>query len=121
MITPNQSTVKTTKAGQDFIVYSATHFDCTNVNNAFLVPATGWDIVSFQVCGTGGTALSTGVLSLIASNDPDGNEWAVHPTSTTLSAPGVTLAAEVEHLYVGVGVTTAQAVLVDIHLCLRRA
>lgn len=117
---PTGTQIETLIRTLDIAVYRVKRLNCANADEGFLVPQEGYTVGSMQVCGASGT-LSTGVVSLIVSNDPGLNEYAAHPTSTTLSAPGVTAGVAMEHVGVGAAVTTAQAgVFVDVYVLLKR-
>lgn len=121
MIQPDKTTVEAfqTKGG---LLLRILNLDTTKVGQGFLWPSEDYTLGTFQLADRASTSLSTGVLTLVCSNDPGGDVYVTHPDAITLSAAGV-LSGEfvVTTGKIGVVVTTAQSsTAVDLWMHLRR-
>lgn len=117
---PNHGNLVIVAQTPDQMIAKVTRFDMTNIGNAFLIPTAGYSVGSIHVVDGSAAALSTGVLTVIVSNDPDGQHFVAHPdVAGTFSAAGTATGFALEHAYVGLRVTTAQAISVDVFICLK--
>lgn len=117
---PSQAKV-VAKNASDGIVYTVKGLNGALLGDGFLVPVGQYTTGSLQVLNGNGTAnLSTGAVSIVASNDPEGAISAALPTPISKSEAGLTAAFLLEHAYIGAEITTVQSgVSLDLYLYLR--
>lgn len=124
MIVPVRSEVQILRKDDQILIARCEAFDITMLNNTAAVLTAGYSVGSFQYIDKK-TALSTGVIKAVVSNDPNGDVFVAHPTATSISAPGASAGVALEHTYFGAQVTTIQgtagdsSVLGELWICLK--
>jgi len=76
--------------------------------DSFLRPTEGYTVGSFEVKNAVGT-LSSGVIALVVTNEPEGTQGVAPATAVTRNAAGMTAPFDIRSPFAGLAVTTTQS------------